>query len=53
MNLPLVHFAQRANHGQIHHRPCLGIDSIITPAKTPTPSCHRLLKRAREIIRAR
>ena len=50
MGFPFVHLAQGTDHREVHHRPRLGLDHVIAPAKAPAPGGHRLLKRAGEVI---
>jgi DNA-directed RNA polymerase specialized sigma24 family protein len=51
MGFPLGHLAERADHGEVHHRAGLGVDDVVAPAEAPAPGRHRLLKRPGEIIR--
>ena len=50
MDFPFVHLAQGANHRQIHHGSGFRINQIVTPAETPAPGSHCLLKRPGKLI---
>lgn len=50
MQFPFVHLAERADHGEIHHRPRLGVDRVVAPAKAPAPGGHRFLERPGEVV---
>jgi hypothetical protein len=45
-----MHFPEGSDHRQIHHGPGFGINGLIAPTESPTPSCHGLLKGAIEIV---
>ena len=50
MQFPFVHFAQGADHGQVHHGTGFDVDGFITPAKAPGPFGHGLLEWLRELV---
>jgi hypothetical protein len=47
---PFMHIAVRADHGEVHHAACLGVDHLVVPAESLAPGNHRFLERAHELV---
>ena len=50
VDFPFVHFAQSADHREVHHRAGFGVDHVVAPPKAPAPCGHGFLKGAREVV---